>query len=262
MIENTPDIWLSDLLAHKPDTQSHKYTRGQAVIVASGDMVGATALAATACARIGAGIVRVLVADYDTKLHLQTVLPPHIIVTDDFDVIYDERTKVILAGPGVNGQDVLLDQFLDNIPHGKQVILDGGALSYIAHEGRHEVLNGAVITPHEGEYDRLFSGAETQAYLSTQYNCHIIRKGAETHITAPNGKECVNKHSAPWLATAGTGDVLAGMITGLCAQGLDPFQASCASVWMHGEAGIRLGAGMVASDIESVIPHILKDFYQ
>ena len=119
-----------------------------------------------------------------------------------------------------------------------------------------------ILTPHEGEFARAFpdiSGAREARTVKAaeQMGCVVVLKGAQSIIASPNGEIVVNKNASPYLASAGTGDVLAGMITGLCAAGMAPFDAACVAVWMHGEAGKRIGAGLVASDIEGALPDIL-----
>lgn len=261
MIENCPDIWLPAL--PQPNATSHKYNRGQAVILAASDMVGATILAATACARIGAGIVRVLVMGEPAQRHLQTFIPPHIIVTTDKTVLHDPLTRVVLAGCGLTGREPILQGFFEICPK-SSLILDGGALRFIAAEKKYDLLTGTIITPHDGEYEDLFGNVEnrTQQDYSQDYDCIIARKGAETVITTPDELGVVNRHASPWLATAGTGDVLAGMIAGLLAQGMASSYACAAAIWIHGEAGRRIGPGLVASDIPHIIPVILDDLFQ
>ena len=258
MIENHPKHWKDKL--PRPDAEAHKYSRGQAVILAAPDMFGATVLAATACARMGAGIVRVVVADDTAKAFYQTLMPSHIIVMTDFDVVYHKHTRAVLAGPGLNQGDELLDKLLVNKPENAMVILDGGALSYVAQQGQLHDLDGTIITPHAGEYERLFSDTVPNDAAAT-YQCLIVKKGHETMIT--NGHDMIiNRHASPWLASAGTGDVLAGMITGLTAQGMDPMDACAAAVWIHGEAGIQIGAGLVASDIPDCLGKIYAQLIQ
>ena len=255
MIENTLQLWANDLPV--PDANSHKYSRGQAVILASSDMTGATILAASACARMGAGIIRVIVANEDAKKYYQTLLPPPIIVTTDFDNVYFKHTKAILLGPGLSQGDELTARFFEHMPEDKNIILDGGALTYIAKNNHYNLLGNTIITPHEGEYSKLFND-QNVTDASDQYNCLIVKKGAQT-IICDHKNKLANNHSSPWLASAGTGDVLAGMITGLVAQDMDKMQAAAAAVWMHGEAGKQIGCGLVASDIEKILPQIYKN---
>lgn len=251
-MKNTPDIWQSKL--QKPNAQSHKYKRGSVAIYAALEMSGATNLAAQSCARMGAGLVNVLAG---AKADLfKTILPAHIIVRDDLNW-FDERVTARLYGSG--GMAWAID-FTKPVP----TVLDADALQSVI---LGKLDDHYVLTPHEGEFARLFAdidlGDRENAALEAakQANAIIVLKGAEAIITHPDGRIVINGHSSPYLASAGTGDVLAGMITGLCAQGMEPFYAACAAVWIHGEAGQRLGAGLVASDLPEAIPEILDFLY-
>ena len=250
-LKNCPALWLKALEAPHRDT--HKYKRGSAAIYAAPEMCGATNLATQSCARMGAGLVNVL-AGANADL-FRAILPAHIIVRDDLNW-FDERVTARLYGSG--GMPCKID-------FSKQLssVLDADAL-------QSDILDKLddhyILTPHEGEFARLFpdidltdrESAATEA--AKRSGAIVVLKGANTIITHSDGRIVVNENSSPYLATAGTGDVLAGMITGLCAQGIDPFYAACAAVWIHGEAGKRIGAGLVASDIPDKIPEILHDF--
>jgi len=250
-MKNHPDIWKRQL--QKPDAQSHKYKRGSAVIYAAPLMSGATNLAAQSCARIGAGLVNVLAGENGELF--RTILPAHIIVRDDLNW-FDDRVTARLYGSG--GLPCAVD-FTKPMP----TILDADALqSAILGKLNDEY----ILTPHEGEFARLFPDIDLTDRKSAaleaarQANAIVLLKGADTLIGHPDGRSVRNTNSSPYLASAGTGDVLAGMITGLCAQGMEPFYAACAATWIHGEAGKRIGAGLVASDIPDKIPEILHDF--
>lgn len=261
MKDNTPALW-KDLLP-RPAADGHKYDRGHAVILAADELTGATRLAATACSRIGAGLVTVISlakADF-----FRTVLPPDIMVRDRLDPAMRGITA-LLAGPG--GGDATAH--LPELGQASFKILDAGALP---RAGIHGTVDAAtVLTPHEGEFARAFpdlAGKRTERALAAAKACGglIVLKGAETVVASPGGQVAVNRHASPFLAKAGTGDVLAGMICGLLAQ-CDPetpevtFEMVCAAVWIHGEAGIRLGPGLTASDLETALSGILRDLYR
>ena len=250
-MKNHPDIWQEHL--KNPDAQSHKYTRGSALIYAAPEMSGASNLAAQACARVGAGLVNVA-AGKNADL-FKTILPAHIIVRNDLKW-FDERITARLYGSG--GMPCAVD-FSRHVP----TVLDADALQIDVLEN---LDSNYVLTPHLGEFGRLFSDINTDnkenaaIEAAKRSGSIIVLKGAHTVIAHHEGRTITNDHGSPHLASAGTGDVLAGMITGLCAQGIEPFIAACAATWIHGEAGKRIGAGLVASDIPDKIPEILHDF--
>ncbi len=250
IVKNTPELWgtsFPEVKAHH-----HKYDRGHALIYGASELTGATRLAAESCARMGAGLVSVLAKNNEIANIYRAALPAHILVRDNLDWS-DKSVSAKLYGCG--GLSIQ-PNYNSEVP----TVLDAGAL-----ENLPNCLNDAfILTPHEGEFKKAFpdiEGDKAQRALSAakQIRAIIVLKGEQTVIAAPDGRVVVNQHASCALSTAGTGDVLAGMITGLVAQGMDGFYASCASVWMHGEAGIRFGRGLVASDIPPLIPDIIKD---
>lgn len=250
MKQNSPDIWSDKLPSLKHG--GHKYDRGHALIYGAPEFTGATRLAAGACARIGAGLVTVLGGQKGDVYRAS--LPAHIMVRDNL-VWFDEKVSAALYGSGGLPTEI---NFNRDIP----TILDADALKNLPER----LSPNFILTPHEGEFAKAFpeidgSKAEKAQKAAKSINAIIVLKGAETVIAHPDGHSVLNKHASPYLASAGTGDVLAGMITGFCAQNIDPFGAACAAVWMHGEAGIKIGPGLVASDISDIIPLIVKDYY-
>jgi NAD(P)H-hydrate epimerase len=153
---------------------------------------------------------------------------------------------------------------------GRPIVLDAGALSQIAADSgpnwRAPADVAAVLTPHAGEFDRLWpdiaragwSKLDQARAAAERCRAVVVLKGADTVIANPDGRAVINVHASPWLATAGAGDVLAGMIGGLMAQGMGPFEAACASVWLHGDAGLRLGPGLIADDLIPAVPQVLR----
>lgn len=249
MTYNTPDLWRSSLPSKGP--HEHKYTHGHALIYGAPVLTGATRLAAEACARMGCGLVTVLATPETANIY-RTALPAHLMVRDD-PGWSDPRVTARLYGPG--GLSTPPD-FSVEIP----VVLDADALNALPDK----LSPHYVLTPHEGEFSRIFpdlkgSREERAQKAAARLNAHIVLKGHETVIAAPSGKICINAHTSAHLATAGTGDVLAGMITGLLARNMPVFEACCAAVWIHGDAAKRFGIGLVASDLPGLIPAVLKD---
>ena len=247
---NTPDIW-RHLLPIKTE-ESHKYSHGHTLIYGAPALTGATRLAASSCARVGTGLVTVL-SDQNTTDIYRAALPAHILVRNNLDW-HDPRVSAKIYGPG--GLPVTPD-FDSVLP----VVLDADALSNLPDT----LTPNYILTPHEGEFERAFphingTKLEKAQQAAKVMNAHIVLKGSQTIITNPDGRSTINTHASPWLATAGTGDVLAGMIGGLVAQNMPIFEACCAAIWIHGECGHRFGAGLVASDLIDIIPAVLQSF--
>lgn len=249
---NAPELWQAALPV--PGFDDNKYHRGFAAIYGAPKLTGATRLAASACNRIGAGLVSV-VADDNGDI-FRTCLPADIMVTHEFPA----KATVVLGGSGgissLHFQELLRSRGL------KARVFDADALS--ADMDFEKLDSHCVLTPHRGEFERVFGavgedpeGAAQRAALAS--GAIVVLKAPHTVVASPQGRLVVNRHASPYLAKAGTGDVLAGLITGLLAQGMPHIQATCAGVWMHGEAAIRFGPGLIASDIPDMMPSILHD---
>jgi hydroxyethylthiazole kinase-like uncharacterized protein yjeF len=232
------------------DPQVHKYARGLVHCLA-GKMPGAIALAATAAARAGAGYVRVSTSRIIDNL-------PSAVVQTDTAILDDDRIGCILVGPGMGDIPQLLTLALTaRAPK----VIDGDA---IGHLGEPERLKGqdAILTPHEGEFRRLFgeidgTKAERALEAARRSGAVVVYKGADTIIASADGRLGFAPPAPVWLATAGTGDVLAGVAAALRARGLPPFEAACAAVWLHGRAAEIAGPHMIADDLASAIPGAL-----
>ena len=245
--ENYPGLWLQNYPRKSPE--GHKYDSGLAVIYGASEMTGATRLAAEACARIGAGLTVVMAPAAAADIY-RASLPAHVMVRTD-TTWNDTRIKARLYGPG--GLSAKPD-FRSSVP----CVLDADALESLPRKLGPQY----VLTPHEGEFARAFPAISgdrvTRAQeASLQTGAVIVLKGPETVVTAPGRGVVTNHNAPPSLATAGSGDVLAGMITGLIAQGMEPFEAACAGVWIHGACARAFGPGLVASDLPGLIPGIL-----
>lgn len=246
---NTSDLW-QDKFPRKNKDQ-HKYDHGHALIYGAPEMTGATRLSASACAQIGTGLVSVLCTQETYDIYRQT-LPAHVIVRNDLNFI---DGKVTARAYGSGGLPCPID-FDKTIP----TVLDADALKVLPMK----LSTNYILTPHEGEFERAFPGIEgsreEKALKAAQeIQAIIVLKGAATLIAHPDGRLVKNTHATPWLATAGSGDVLAGMITGLLAQGMNSFEAACAAVWLHGEAGIKAGDYLTASDLLTAIKKMDKN---
>ncbi|HLO21019.1 MAG TPA: NAD(P)H-hydrate dehydratase [Sphingomicrobium sp.] len=233
------------------DPGGHKFDRGL-VHALAGKMPGAIALAAKAAARAGAGYVRV-----STSRHIENI-PSSIVQLDTADV-NDERIGCLLVGPGMGDiPQVLTLALTSKAPK----VLDADAISHLGDPDR---LKGqdAVITPHEGEFCRLFGdieGTKPQRALEAarRSGAVVVYKGADTLVASPDGRIGFRPPAPAWLASAGTGDVLAGVIAAMRARGLPGFEASCAGVWLQGRAAEIAGSEMIADDLARAIPAALR----
>ncbi|WP_426164310.1 NAD(P)H-hydrate dehydratase [Sandarakinorhabdus sp. DWP1-3-1] len=243
-------------LALPADT--HKYQRG-AVLVIRGTAPGAARLAALAALRAGAGLVTLVGPDAGVPADA-------IMQRDDaagLALLADPRTGAIAIGPGLADDQRSRDWLLQALAGEAPVVIDAGALGLAGDPARFAAGRvSLVLTPHEGEFTRLFGppGSDRIAAVQAAANVAdavVLLKGAETIIAAPDGRVAVNTHAAPWLATAGSGDVLTGIIAALLASGLSPFDAATTGAWLHGDAGIRGGAGLIADDIPGLLSAVL-----
>ncbi|MEO1554154.1 MAG: NAD(P)H-hydrate dehydratase [Pseudomonadota bacterium] len=253
MVRNAPALWSPALPRPGPD--AHKYNRGHSVILGAEIYTGATRLAAEACSRIGSGLVTVLSAVQANTY--RAALPADIMVRAD--ALSDlNRATTLLAGPGGCSDEQA--NALIRTDAALPIILDADAIRLSPElAGR-----SCILTPHAAEFERYFETSgdlpTDQAQEAARNSGHIvILKGPYTVIAAPNGRVVLNTNASPYLAKAGTGDVLAGLITGLSAQGMPSFEAACASVWIHGEAGKRIGPGLIPQDIIGELRAILSD---
>ena len=245
---NWHEIGVPQLPPLRPD--GHKFNRGL-VHALSGKMPGAIGLAARAAARAGAGYVRV-----STSRSIDNL--PSAIVQTDTATLEDPRIGAVLVGPGMGDIPQILTLALTSKA---PVVIDADAIGQV---GEPERLKGhdAVITPHEGEFVRLFgqlpdSKAERALAAAAQSGAVIVYKGADTLVAAPDGRLGFARPAPAWLASAGTGDVLAGRIAALRARGMAGFEAACAAVWLHGRAAEIAGPGMIADDLVEVLPHAI-----
>jgi NAD(P)H-hydrate epimerase len=261
---NDPQWWLARF--PRPGLESHKYTRGHALVAGGAVMTGAARLAAKSAARTGAGLVTLAAPEAAFPIYaasLTGVIVHPVAGLDDFQgLLADKRRNAVLIGPGAGVGAETRDKTLATLAAEKRAVLDADALTSFA--GDPETLFSAirspcVMTPHEGEFTRLFDAAgskpERARRAARQSGAVVLLKGADTVIAAPDGRVAINANAPPELATAGSGDVLAGVVLGLLAQGMESFAAAAAAAWMHGDAARRIGAGLVSEDlVEGIAP--------
>ena len=271
VVANHPDWWRDDFPCPLPE--SHKYTRGHALVAGGAVMTGAARLAARAAARLGAGLVTVGAPEPAFPIYAAALTG--IIVQPAGDLgafralLADPRRNAALIGPGAGLGEATRDKVLAILAAGKRTVLDADALTSFADNA--EVLFGAirspcVLTPHEGEFARLFARVLDGSGSKLERACRaaqlsgavMLLKGNDTVIAAPDGRAAINPGAPPELATAGSGDVLAGMVTGLLAQGMPAFEAAAAGVWLHADAARRFGPGLIAEDLVEGLPAALR----
>lgn len=275
---NVPMFWASDF--PRPSAEGHKYTRGHAVVAGGGELTGAAQLAAYAALRSGAGLVSI--ASPPEAIAIYRSGRPSIMVrnTPDTDAfaaaIADPRVRALLVGPGNGLNADTRANVLAALDSARACVVDADGISVFTDDpGALFKQIGdrsaeTVLTPHEGEFDRIFvetlddNGADRLARAraaAVLSGAVVVLKGADTVIAAPDGRAAINANAPPTLATAGSGDVLAGFILGLLAQGMPGFTAACAGVWLHGAAAAGFGPGLIAEDIADGLPAVLKSLY-
>jgi NAD(P)H-hydrate epimerase len=275
--ENAPPLWASALAP--PDWRAHKYHRGHVFAVSGpAHRTGAARLAALGAQRIGAGLTTVLSprdAMNDNAAHLTSIMLRR--ADSGRDIAAQAHPggayrSVVVIGPAGGVGAAMRDKTLAVLASGAGAVLDADALTSFADgpEALPEALFGAlraddVLTPHGGEFARLFgedvmAGGKLAAAraASRKAGCVVLFKGADTVIAAPDGRAAVNVNAPPELATAGAGDVLAGFIAGLKAQGMPGFEAACAGAWIHGACAQVAGLGLIAEDLISAAPAVLR----
>ena len=265
---NDPSWWLAGF--PRPSLESHKYTRGHALVAGGGVMIGAGRLAAKSALRTGAGLVTLAAPDAAFPIYataLTGVIVHPVAGLDDFQALLtDKRRNAVLIGPGAGVGSDTRERTLATLEAEKRTVLDADALTSFA--GDPGILFSAirspcVMTPHEGEFARLFetggSKPERARRAAQQSGAVVVLKGADTVIAAPDGRVVINANAPPELATAGSGDVLAGIVLGLLAQGMEPFVAAAAAVWIHGDAAARVGPGLVSEDLIEALATTLRD---
>ena len=265
---NAPALWLGDL--PWPDMDGHKHARGVLLVLSGGSAeTGAARLAARAGLRGGAGLVRlavppsalIVVASQITAEMVTPLREEH-----DFITLCEEADAVV-AGPAAGLHDETRERVLSALASSARAVIDADGLTVFQDDPSElfdALREGDVLTPHPGEFRRLFENVLEEsdnrisaAILAAEVaGCTVLLKGADTVVAAPDGRAVVNTHATPWLATAGSGDVLAGIIGAQLSQGMDGFAAACAGAWIHGDAGRRFGPGLIATDLPDMLPAV------
>ena len=240
-----------------PGPRDHKYSRGQVVVV-EGAMPGAALLSAMGAQRGGAGYV---------TLAGQGLGGPAAIVRRAGplrEILADKRVGAAVIGPGLGHDQAGADQLRRAMESGRPLVLDADALVLLAERGLRRIAGVPVMTPHEGEFVRLFgdlpgSKIDRARAAAAASQAVVVFKGADTVVAAPDGRAAIAPPASAWLASAGTGDVLAGLIAANRARGLEPFEAACAGVWLHGKAAELAGVGLIADDLIAQLPRALAE---
>ncbi len=277
---NCPELWESHF--PRPQAAGHKYSRGHMLVV-SGPMptLGAARLSAHGGLRAGAGLVTVASPDDALAAHAAqltaVMLKPFSDPAALTEVLADARKNAVVIGPGLGHHadtQALVDAVLAPGDKPRGVVLDADALTLFA--GRPDDLAAliaaapgpVVVTPHEGEFIKLFDGIGEILHASSKVEqaragarrlgAVLLLKGPDTVVAAPDGRASISGEDAPWLATAGSGDVLAGLLGGLLAQSMPAFEAASAAVWLHAAAARQFGPGLISEDLPGALPPVLR----
>jgi NAD(P)H-hydrate epimerase len=272
-VENGPEGWLSCF--PWPHLEGHKFQRGHVLVAGGGRMTGAARLAARAALRVGAGLVTLACPVEAFPLYAAALTAVMVEPVSDVAgfaaLLADPRRNAVLLGPGAGVTPALRRRVLAVLKAGRATVLDADALTVFA--GAAEALfqrltPRCLLTPHGGEFARLFPVEVAESptrddklararAAAVRAGAVMVLKGADTVIAAPDGRAAINTNAPAHLATAGAGDVLAGLAVGLMAQGMPTFEAACAAVWMHGEVAAGFGPGLIAEDLPEGLPSVL-----
>ncbi len=268
---NIPALFLPYLPTPAPE--GNKYTRGHAIILGGPmECSGAARIAAKNTLRIGAGLVSISCDSASLPIYAaacEAVMVKPIASIEDFvELIGDDRVTCVLLGPGAGVNAHTKACVEAALLARKPCVLDADALSVFErtpHLLFELIESPCILTPHEGEFARLFGAVHDRAAQALEAaqrsGAVVVLKGFETIIAEPDGRLALNQNATPYLATAGSGDALAGLCTGLLAQGMPAFEAACAGVWIHAEVARNFGAGLIAEDIEQGVAGVLKTLY-
>jgi len=274
---NAPAFW--GMAFPHPDSRGHKYSRGHAVVLSGGaSTTGAARLAARGALRAGAGLVTIASPREALAINAAESLAVMVRPVDGpaelGEFLGDRRRNAVVLGPGGGVGPQMREEVLAALASHAAVVLDADALTSFAADP--EALSSAirkrgrnvVLTPHQGEFSRLFrkiqedhqshSKLEKTRLAAEFCGAVVVYKGADSVVAAPDQRATIAENGPPSLATAGSGDVLAGIICGLMAQGMPAFEAACAGVWLHGDAASEFGPGLIAEDLPDMLPRVYR----
>lgn len=267
--ENTPALWRYPW----PQAEGHKYARGHCVVLSGpAHATGAARLAARAALRVGAGLVSVASPTDAVAINAAHLTAIMIKPFDGADglarLLSDKRLNAVALGPGLGVDGETRELVHVALKSGAAVLIDADAITSFRDDPEalfNRLHERCVLTPHDGEFERLFPGLLDQSVskldaartAAKRAGCVVLLKGGDTVIADAGGKAAINANAPPTLATAGSGDVLAGLIAGLMAQQMTAFDAACAGAWLHGDAANRFGPGLIAEDLPEMLPKVL-----
>ena len=271
MYENDPGLWFSNL--PRPQDSGNKYTRGHALIGGGYPVTGASRMAALSAARAGAGLTTIAVPEIALPIYagaLTSIMVTPLSTPENlYHLLEDHRFSAFLIGPGAGVSEATRNHAIAMLRTGRPTILDADAITSFQDDPEalfREISGPCILTPHDGEFARLFDPkgdklTRTRA-AAKKSRAIIILKGSDTVIAAPDGRAIINSNAPSTLATAGSGDVLSGILLGLLAQGMNPFLASAAAVWLHGAAASEFGPCLIAEDLPDLLPGVFRRLYE
>jgi hydroxyethylthiazole kinase-like uncharacterized protein yjeF len=276
--ENVPSLWRAHFPA--PRHEGHKYDRGHAVVVSGPSWsTGAARLAARGALRAGAGLVTIAspreALAVNVAANLAVMVRPVDGAEELTNFLSDRRFNAVALGPGLGVNEATCDLVLAALAGERAVVLDADAMTSFAEDPRRladalkkRPQQATILTPHEGEFSRFFGHLDERAKTGSKLErarlaaaiigATVLIKGADTVVAAPDGRASIAANAPAFLATAGSGDVLTGITTGLLAQGMPAFEAASAAVWLHGEAAALFGPGLIAEDLPETLPRVYR----
>jgi hydroxyethylthiazole kinase-like uncharacterized protein yjeF len=276
--ENLPALWRGAFPV--PRIEAHKYNRGHAVVVSGPSWsTGAARLAARGALRAGAGLVTIASPREALAVNAATNLAVMVRPVDDGNALTaflaDRRFNAVALGPGLGVNAATMALVSAALSGERGVVLDADAMTSFADEPQRlaALINeragaATILTPHEGEFSRYFGTLDANSKVGSKLDkarfaaaaigAVVVLKGADTVVAAPDGRAAIAGNAPPYLATAGSGDVLTGIAAGLLAQAMPAFEAACAAVWLHGEAARSAGPGLISEDLPEALPGVYR----